>query len=389
MTKYIKLKIPFATKSLIKNKDGFKMKGCAFYIFDLENQIYVDEYIEIIESNFRITDKAMIKPTEYYKIKKVKFFRDNFLDKYSNVDPEKINKITYYDLPKSEINKINQYIKSLNTTIRVMFSFFSGSNITGAETKNTSTPMVCINPNYFGCNFANVMKKYEPNDSNKIKLNWEEIKEITLDDMIANNYIKDFSLTFFEYNQDLEYRDKLPDDILSDENIFESQNILHENNKFKFKENQTLWIESFLNKNLDHYEEFVKNKQKLSQKLHSFYVSNIYYCIKEKIIPNFHTVTKFNLKQICNAHIIPKNELIKKGTKKSFEDAINPFNCLRIDQSYHSLWDKHEIEFDIQGNIVQKGKIIKPKYLDMDLINKNPKTLYYFEKYLKASKDHI
>ena len=385
MERYVKLRIPFATKSLIKNKAGHRMKGVAFYIFDLINQYYVDEYIEIINTNFRLTDKAMIKPTSYYEDNIVRSFRDNFLDKYSNIDPNTINDMQYIELSKNQIIEVNEYIKKLKTTNRTMFSFFSGSRFTGAETKNTATQMVCINPNYFGCNFANVINNYKCSKLNKLKKDWDDLRVVELDDMVKNELINGFSALFYKYNKDFEYRENLPDNILDEEDIVNYQKIEYKNNVFKFKDNQIMFIESFLNRTLDKYEEYSNNKTKLGQKLHSFYTSNILSCIKQKLIPLHHTIQKNNLSQVTNAHIISKSELIKQGTKKSFEDVINPFNCLRIDQSYHKMWDDHIIEFDRNGNILKNGKILKENYLDIDTINNNPKTLDYFEKYLKSS----
>ena len=68
--RYIKLRIPFASKKYIQRStanDDFKIKGNAYYIFDTITSKYIDEYIEIVESNFRMTDRCMVKPTEYYK----------------------------------------------------------------------------------------------------------------------------------------------------------------------------------------------------------------------------------------------------------------------------------------------------------------------------------
>ena len=65
---YLKLKIPFATKSFIKEwNQGLKIKGNAYYIFDLSKNIYVDEYLEIESANFRLTDFNMLKTAYYSK----------------------------------------------------------------------------------------------------------------------------------------------------------------------------------------------------------------------------------------------------------------------------------------------------------------------------------
>ena len=79
--RYFKLRIPFATKGHMKqNFDSIVIKGDAIFVFDTVHNHYIDEYLELEEANFRLTDLNMITPTVYYKNKLVKKFRDQYLD---------------------------------------------------------------------------------------------------------------------------------------------------------------------------------------------------------------------------------------------------------------------------------------------------------------------
>lgn len=390
--RYVKLRIPFASKAYIWKKDnGFKIKGNAFYIFDIKTKKYIDEYIQIIESNFRITDKAMIKPTEYYKNKKVRHFRSNFLDILVNKNPLDIDKEEYFNLNKDSIMQINKYFKNENTTNRTLYSYLSGSNFTGAEQNYKATQMLCIDNWFFGCNFTNVLNHYKPKKSEKRKIDDTNIKTLTLKDFIEKDLITNFSNKFFQYNRDFQYIENFPDNIILEENNNQVNYKYEANieiiNKFEIKENQKNFIAAYLNKTIDNYNEFENNINKLKQKLRSFYISNIQKCIKDNLIPLHHTINKNNLTQVENAHIISFSSLIKNKKFEDFIKAIDPFNCLRIDSSYHKMFDKNEIRFDKDGYVinVKNNKKLK-KYLDIKLINKNLKTKEYFEKYLEESK---
>lgn len=97
--KLIKLKIPFITKKYIKNQKGLKIKGNAFYIFDLNTMKIVDQYIEIIDGNYRLTDANMLK-TKYYKKFLFKNFRDKYLDNFTRVNATCIKDSQFVELNK-------------------------------------------------------------------------------------------------------------------------------------------------------------------------------------------------------------------------------------------------------------------------------------------------
>ena len=267
MEKYIKIKIPFGSKSYIKKINRkMVMKANAYYVFDLEKQKVIDEYIEIIRSNFRLTDKDMIKPTSYYKQKDVKNFRDIFLDKYSKTDPCAITTRRYQELTNNQINEINNYLKQNYTTVRKMFSYLSGSNITGAETNNYASPIRCIDNEYFDCNFANVFKNYYSDEEDRTKNYPDNIPVYSLSMLINSKIIKDFENTFYKYNDEFLYQNNELGEYYNYEHEYKFVDICNEI-KFKLKENQELFIEAIINKTIDDYDAYISDKEKLRKKI--------------------------------------------------------------------------------------------------------------------------
>ena len=388
---FIKLKIPFATKSYIKNKPKkCYIMGYAYYIFDLDKQIIIDEYLELVKANYRITDIYMIK-TKYYENKKVKNFRKKYLDKYSNID---INKLVYHHnkfenikfefLSDDQIKEINLYFKNESTTIRRMYSLLSGSNISGAETRAKSSPIRCIDNNYFDCNFANVLAKYYKK-SFKHKEYPSDLNEYRLDELINSDKVKNFNENFFEYNEDISY-EKYPI-IPTFVNEITYEQTIDNIEKYNFNEKQILFIEGFLNKTLDNYEQIVTSSF-IKIKLRSYFNANIAKLLKNKFLPLFSTSEPFNLKIIENAHIISFASLLSKSTFESLTDAINPYNCLRIDAATHKLIDNDNYYFDKEGNLLNgKGEIVKQNYLD---IKKIPyQSRIFFNSYLNTLNKHF
>ncbi len=386
---FIKLKIPFATKSYIKNKPKkCYIMGYAYYIFDLDKQIIIDEYLELVKANYRITDIYMIK-TKYYENKKVKNFRKKYLDKYSNID---INKFVYHHnklenikfefLLDDQIKEINLYFKNQSMTIRRMYSLLSGSNISGAETKAKSSPIRCIDNNYFDCNFANVLAKYY-NKLFKHKEYPSDLDEYGLDELINSDKVKNFKENFFQYNEDILYENCQINQTLDNEITYEQT--IDNIEKYNFNEKQILFIEGFLNKTLDNYEQIVTSNF-IKRKLRSYFNANIAKLLKNKFLPLFSTSEPFNLKIIENAHIISFASLLSKSTFESLTDAINPYNCLRIDTATHKLIDNDNYYFDKEGNLLNgKGEIVKQNYLDIKKIPYQSRIFFnsYLNKHFK------
>lgn len=381
MEKYIKIKIPFGSKSYIKKINRkMVMKANAYYVFDLEKQKVIDEYIEIIRSNFRLTDKDMIKPTAYYKQKDVKNFRDIFLDKYSKTDPCAITTRRYQELTNNQINEINNYLKQNYTTVRKMFSYLSGSNITGAETNNYASPIRCIDNEYFDCNFANVFKNYYSDEEDRTKNYPDNIPVYSLSMLINSKIIKDFENTFYKYNDEFLYQNNELGEYYNYEHEDKFVDICNEI-KFKLKENQELFIEAIINKTIDDYDAYISDKEKLRKKLHTFHGSNVKLYIKKGAIPLHSTTEKYNLKTVQNAHIFPVSKAVNNINYENLVEAINPYNCLRIDSNTHILFDNNKIFFNEKGDVILKNnEVLKNNYLDLKNMPKETKN--FFNTYL-------
>ena len=377
---YLKLKIPFATKSFIKELNkGLKIKGNAYYIFDLFKNVYVDEYLEIESANFRLTDYNMLK-TKYYSKDIFKDFRKRYLDTLSNKDPENILEITYLDLNEQSLMEINNQFCKMNTTIRNMFACLSGSNPPGAKSKPENTPLICTEPNYFKYNFLNPLKCFAAKKHEKTKnYNNTNIKVVDLEDFLnkysihhKNKFFKD---KFWEYNHcnrenienihihfeknDLNYslsNLKLNDDCFKDK-LFKEKN-----------DNFELFIDGYLNKTLSKEIEWKEFKLKLR----SFYKWNVSHCINNRYLSPISTLKEFPKTIIDNAHIISFASLVETKSKDNILKAIDPYNCLRIDKNTHALFDDQSIYFDLEGNIVWLNGD-KTLYLNMNLLTQKQK----------------
>lgn len=367
MDSFIKLKIPCATKSYIKktNKKLILLAN-AYYIWDLKKEKIIDEYLEIIKTNFRLTDQRMIKPTVYYKNQVVKKFREKFLNKYQIIVPQEV-KEAYKDLTQVQIKEVNQYLKSINTTIRTMYSFFNGSNCSGAEQNDKASPIRAIDNDFFDCNFANPLNKYVHKPKHKNYPN--DLKTYSLKEFIDKKIISGFNEIFYKYNPDFLYQDNVNNSLQDDEiNKEKEYKIVCENIKFKLKESQKLYIESIVNQTIDNWDEFIKSK-KWKTRLRGFFDSNVKDYIRNKYIPYYSSVQKTLV--VESAHIISFSKLTNDILNyKNLELSVNPYNCLRISSDHHSAFDKGKIIFDLEGNVLNKQskKIIQKHYLDINNI---------------------
>ena len=387
--RYFKLRIPFATKGYIKKlPNSIIIKGDAIFIFDTVYNHYIDSYLELKRANFRLTDMKMIKPTDYYKDKQVKEFRDRYLDPWSNLNPEMINgKKILQELTAEQIKILNVFFKNQNTTIRNMFSFLSGSNISGAETNPKASPIRCNDSEFFDCNFANPLKKFKAKNKELTKNYPDNLPIYTLMDVWNNNLINNFKKIFSKYNPDheilyaehsndlIEYHG---DDLI---NVLKQNKDKHNQNNldkktFKRPKKQDLYLDGLNNKTLDNYEKLIANDYKLvKEKLRAFYSANVKFCIANQIIP-LKSMTKPEKHYVIeSAHIFSFAEAIRK---KEYYKAIDPFNCLRLDRNIHALFDRLKIYFDEDGNVCSSvnNEIWISKYIDIE--NMHSKTKEYF-----------
>ena len=371
LLKYFKLEIPFATKAYIQNKsEGIKIKGKAIFIFDKFLKKYIHEYLEIESANFRLTDLAMIKPTSYYKDEFIQKFRTNYLDKWSFKSPNLIKKTTYKKLNFQQIQIINKFFKKNLTTIKRMFSLLSGSNISGAKTNPKASPLRCLDHEFWDCNFANVLKEFKAKKMNK---NYpKNIPVFNLNYLLNDNSLsfEEFKKTFIKFNPDYysySQNDKLKNTIVYYENndYIDSFKI-GSLKEFNFPEEQLLYIDGLKSGTINF------TMSEIKQKLRYFFSKNVNFCLNNKIVPEQSTSIYLDPNIIDNAHIIQFSNLIES---KQYLDAIDPFNCLRIDANTHKMFDRLKIYFDQDGNIrdILDNHIKVKNYLDISKIPQKTK----------------
>ena len=398
--RYFKLRIPFGTKGYIQNlSDSIVIKGNAIFIFDTVYNHYIDSYLELEKANFRLTDLKMIKPTAYYK-KKAKEFRDQYLDPWSNLDPEMINKKILQELTDEQIKILNVFFKKQNTTIRNMFSWLSGSNPTGAKKNPNNSPIRCIDNDFFDCNFANPLKEFEAKKSKWTKNYPNDLPTYTLMDIWNNDLIKDFKRIFSQYNQNheilleentennlIQYDKNNLIDVFKkhEEKNFENNSV--EKETFELPEKQELYISSLTNKTIDNFEKLIANDfEAIKKNLRRFYKKNVDYCLENQIIPLKSMTMPKKHYEIQSAHIISFAKAIRN---QEYRVAIDPFNCLRIDSNIHAKFDKSEIYFDKDGNVCSSidHEIWIANYIDIK--NMHYKTKKYFESQTKKTNKTI
>lgn len=366
MNNLIKLKIPFATIGWIKQSNKLTeqyTKGYVYYIFDLSINRYISDYIQLEESNFRKTDSELVK-TAYYKKHIVKNFRNNYLDKFTN----NYNDGNRQMLTTEEITIINNEFLTLNTTSKTMFSLLSGSNISGAKTNPNSTPLKCLEPEYYGYNFSNPLKEYSVLDKYKTtKYNSIPLKEYSLSEAFKTNIIPDLEIVWNKYNNfSFKYKTKNPI-------------------SFNVPEDQEVKIYGIINKTLV-YKNKNNTKQHYNRVLRTLYESNVRYFLKSGWLPYNSTIFDYDNVVIQSCHIIPFAELVNSNEYSKLLEAIDPFNCLRLDANTHIRYDKHHIYFDENGMLVDvKHNNEKIKFLNLETLPN--KSIEYIKKYCNNFKN--
>lgn len=360
--------------------NSLKITGFANYIYDFENEVVIHEYLELTKGNYRLTDQRLIKPTDHYLSKHVKRIRDNILDPITNHQAKDISKITFNELNETQIKQINDYLKLETTTIKNQFSYFQGSNISGAKTNSKASPIVCMEQQYSGCNFANPMKLIR----GKENLNYQIIKDISLVELIEDN--ENFMNIFKEYNA-WYFNDLLVDNSkiklsLQNEKLYSEHNIESWVYPNDLDDKISNYIDAHLN---DTWKDNDINIHK--RMLRTFFGSAVKRELNNKKLPFCASKVQYNSSVIENAHIINFSKLVEINSKESILKAINPFNVLRINSDNHKLFDRHIITFDPQGNIIMNNEIIEESFLD--IINLPEETIHFLEenyKYWKQNK---
>ncbi len=377
------IKVPFSTKGEIQKKklNSLKISGYANYVFDINKKVIIHEYLELVKANYRLTDKRLIKPTSHYLRPLVRKFRDTILDPITRHNPKDVVDIQFNSLNNEQIKNINNYLKLETTTVKNQFSYFQGSNITGAKGNSKASPLVYTEQIYFGCNFANPMK--ELFKKQKDVFNYELIKEISLIEFISEN--KTFMNHFRKSN--VWY--------FNDQDIPDSERILETKSEENYDENNVnSWVypedlDDKISNYIDaHFSNMWKDHDQNAHKrmLRTFFGSSVRRELNNKNIPFCSSIKNYDSSIIENAHIISFAKLVNLNTRESIMKAINPFNVLRIDSNHHKLFDKNKITFDLQGNVIKNNLILDESFLDIDNLPK--KTIHFIEENYKYWSDH-
>ena len=253
-------------------------------------------------------------------------------------------------LPNEKIDSINENLKFDKHTIKDQYSYFSGSNISGAEKNPKASPLICLEQAYFKCNFLNPIKKITTNSKNFT--NKYFIKEtVSLQTFIDNNYSQEFNEWFKKFNK--EYYDNINENIILDKNNYVDI--------FNYAKD---YIKTYLEGGFG-----CSDPESHKKMLRNLYRSSIKKEMEAGKIPSNSTNEDYNLRVIQNAHIIKFSTLVEENTQDSLELAINPFNVLKINSDNHILFDNHYITFDSQGNMLNKqNKTVYKNYLNLETL---------------------
>lgn len=356
------IKIPFSTKGERNKKENkLKIVGYANYVYDFEKGEVIHEYLELTKANYRLTDKRITKPTDYYKQEAPRRFRDNILDPITNHISEDITEITFNNLNQQELKKINKYLKLESTTVKNQFAYFQGSNISGAVLNPKASPLVCMEQEYFDCNFSNPMKKIW----GKQCLSYNILKIISLVDLISDNKI---FCEYFKESNAWYFNDRLVNHLEDISNYIKGEN----------KNNIDSWVypvdlDEKIANYLDNYMDNIWEKNNLNahkQILRSFYSSGIKKELNNGTIPFCASNLKFDSVVIENAHIVSFARLVNLNTKESILKAISPFNVLRINSDNHKLFDSNKITFDPNGNLIKGNEVLHESFLNIQRLPK-------------------
>ena len=181
---------------------------------------------------------------------------------------------------------------------------------------------------------------------------------------------EEFKKTFIKFNPDYysySQNDKLKNTIVYYENndYIDSFRI-GSLKEFNFPEEQLLYIDGLKSGTINF------TMSEIKQKLRYFFSKNVNFCLNNKIVPEQSTLIYLDPNKIDNAHIIQFSNLIES---KQYLDAIDPFNCLRIDANTHKMFDRLKIYFDQDGNIrdILDNHIKVKNYLDISKIPQKTK----------------
>ncbi len=358
LNNYKLLEIPFVSKKKyaeilgLKSKSKYSFEGVAYYLIDITNGYNIAwERAELLESEYRPTDKKMEKPTDYYtNILKKGFDRKNILNgkegEISTANSDQLMKINTFSFNK------------LNTVLNIE-GIVSGSNPSGAEKTKTASPIL-IKPeknNNDYIRFVNAFKQIRKH--NKIINNWllmtfckfQEIKDtfsrISLSDLISNN--KKLKNWIRIINDDINDADE--DDVVAYINDVTNQYT---------KEN--------LEYTLALYEKNLIEKDKAISKLRRQFRINLISEANSNNYPEYLGNDMINFTDAEAAHIIDVNIIKKEENGYELSLIADPNNGLLLEPSMHKLFDDRKLTFDKDGNLLALNDEYK-KWENKKLIN--------------------
>lgn len=387
-----RVRIPFFSKNFTKNKNNnkFFLKGFLNYVFDLKVKKQWG-YLEIEEGAFRVTDvkhmEQSAKKEGYYASKIVREFRENILNKIVKYDDDSyINKKGIIQnqkiiiLNEKNIKVSNKFLKTKSLdyfnsnkkySLKSQYTFFTGSNISGAKQNPLSSPIISNDEEYTFCRVLNVFDEFEKD----FKINFNNLKILnkdilSLSDLVNNEIVIGFSELFFKVNYIFVLNQEsnlVNNEIYFEENMIGSKNLIDKNND-EINNSIKKCIEEFRNKNLSIT---TKGFKKI---LRSKYTLNVLKNKSKNIINGNNTNKKFYSQVLQNAHIIKFSTLFNEG---KYEEAIDGQNCIRINADTHLLFDNNIITFNERGDLVKQDskEIIEKKFLLIDSLTPKQKAL--------------
>lgn len=364
MSRYNAFYVNFATKGFFNNDvKGYKILGTAYYLYNEKFEIY-KQFIQLKKANFRPTDKEMLSTSFYNSCQTnpIKKNIRNYLEKIQKSKGYEINEISKKNkirisLSNVDLIHINKKLLEMNR-IKMSIDIFTGSNSSGAESNVFATDIITYD-NYNienGLNFTNPLNKFSLSKNKEFIINnLDELKLINLSDFLmlnsdVNNIFRKYNYSQYFIFQSFEKNENM-------NNILEqvsSEIILK---KVKITNNEEFVYEKVNNLIADYKNNILNiEKNKLVSRLRNYQKVFVQYeimnliesgkLLKENIANNF--IENSNQINCEYAHIFPVSELVRK---EEFFKIADKNNCLLLEPSLHTAYDKHQVIFDSNGDL--------------------------------------
>ncbi|WP_342275013.1 MAG4270 family putative restriction endonuclease [Spiroplasma endosymbiont of Cantharis lateralis] len=337
---YYILKFPYASKKKIGigSNSKYCFSGNAYYFVNKEDgSVFhqfatIDDGFEYRLNSFELTEK------KYWKRKNHREPRNIFFD-WSNKDKQT------QKIKSGKINAINKYIIENFNTVLTTESFITGSNSSGSKKNIKNSPILIfskdINYTFNLYRFTNFFNDVFEKNKSLLKLAFEDNfskslnnKEITLEEYFEK-YKNNKRKFIIDYNYFM--TDEFSEEI--------------ENSNFKLEAFDKEAVDILINR----HDNNIISLDELKRKLRLIYSSQVNGFISKSV----HRECYFkdvNFNSTEKAHIVSFNRLFKL---KRYYDAVDPKNCILIDPTSHTLFDKNIITYNLKGEVI----IIKPNLI--------------------------